>query len=1442
MSKHLKRILALLLSVILVLSLFPAAFAAEAKTVSDKDEQEYTQHGLGLLPTLLRGSTKPSDGSASVQGNTAIQTEDLPEHYDSRDYGYITPVKNQGDYNTCWAFGTAASCEAYMIKHGVHVGETGQVADQNLNLSEYHLAYYTYTDAYDAEGMLTGDKTYFLSSHPNGTFLEAGGTGELVSYPLMRWSGLADESVDALKYSAANTAGLGGEHAYQDNVAHVTSAKHFFGSNVDEVKRHIMEYGAGAMGVRVSNASGTAYHGGVNTTNGTICWIQSAVAYQDPGFYYADHDVTVVGWDDTYSKDNFNQGYRPNNDGAWIVKNSWGTDIGKDGYFYVSYEDSATCASYISFFTVEDVDNYDHNYQYDGSGNYYNSEEMVTGDSIAQVFTANGNETLEAVALALYGDNTDYTVKVYTGCAVDDPTSGTLAATKTGNFDYWGYRTIKLDSPVTLSPGQRFAIVISFSGNDINVAYDTTVQEDQYYHMGLIHMTHPNTSYFKGVSDSSWTNKSGDGNYRVKAFTKDIPEDPVPVTLSCVALGSVYNTISGTAGDKIQLPTTAPAADGWTFQGWVTVPTPETAVKPTFYKPGATFKLTSSVLAVYALYMRAEAIDAPVTYELVSTMPDTWVGKYVFTCMNLSGTTEYAMYGVEGGTNVENANSAVVFADSGITRNGTTLSNVPEQYVFEAESTSYGMSIRSQSTGSYLAATHTGSSNTAYTLYALAEFDAESCGWVFELDDGDGYLKNSNSGLIPYLAVSGGSTFSLTRYGGEFKFYKQNPTENYYYSTEIAGGAHAHNLSYTAAKAPTCGAAGNIEYWFCALCGKYFSDADAQNEITQADTVIAATGEHQLGEACISNNNGTHYHTCNLCGKNITENCTYTDTVVSPTETEQGYTEHTCTACGYSFRDNYTAPLSGGYTVSFTVPSGVEPVANMVCAIGEAIILPTAGAPEGYTFLGWVTEDYNNVAEQPGSILAGSYAATANITLKALYSYTESSGGISYQLVTENASDWTGNYVITKGKTPEFVMAGLDSDKSYETEANGGAVVFASSGITLEGNELKNVSNLYSFAVAPVTGNYYSFQNAEKESYLISKYTTLYAGAFSESSSRWSITIGSDGVATIKNPSTSYSNVISFSTSSTWGNVFQVYGSASDIYLWKEVASGTTYYTTIIGEPAHEHTPGEAVKENEVPATCEEAGHYDMVVYCTVCHEEISRETVEIPALGHDWDAPTYEWAADNSTVTATRVCKNDPAHVETETVNTTYEVVTEPTLEAEGLGRYTAVFANEAFETQTKDVVLPKLEPTGYHIYVTNKTRTPALATTSLNEETLYSGAVTFTVTCNKACVVAIDNGDGTYTKLDCTATESGEHSFAVTVTNADVTIVVALRGDVNLDGKVTTADATMVKQAYLGTAFAIDPNLQTLTADANRDGRISTVDATFIKQAYLGSYTIQW
>ncbi|MDO4416443.1 MAG: leucine-rich repeat protein, partial [Erysipelotrichaceae bacterium] len=75
----------------------------------------------------------------------------------------------------------------------------------------------------------------------------------------------------------------------------------------------------------------------------------------------------------------------------------------------------------------------------------------------------------------------------------------------------------------------------------------------------------------------------------------------------------------------------------------------------------------------------------------------------------------------------------------------------------------------------------------------------------------------------------------------------------------------------------------------------------------------------------------------------------------------------------------------------------------------------------------------------------------------------------------------------------------------------------------------------------------------------------------------------------------------------------------------------------------------------------------------------------------HTYGTPEYTWSEDNSTVTAKASCTGCD-DVITETVNTSYEVIKEPTESEEGTGRYTAVFTNELFETQTKDVSIPKL------------------------------------------------------------------------------------------------------------------------------------------------------
>lgn len=82
----------------------------------------------------------------------------------------------------------------------------------------------------------------------------------------------------------------------------------------------------------------------------------------------------------------------------------------------------------------------------------------------------------------------------------------------------------------------------------------------------------------------------------------------------------------------------------------------------------------------------------------------------------------------------------------------------------------------------------------------------------------------------------------------------------------------------------------------------------------------------------------------------------------------------------------------------------------------------------------------------------------------------------------------------------------------------------------------------------------------------------------------------------------------------------------------------------------------------------------------------------------HAWGSPTYTWTSDYSSCTAERVCTEDASHKESETVNSSYVVVTPATEETEGLGRYTATFTNTAFTTQTHDVDIDKLEPSKYY------------------------------------------------------------------------------------------------------------------------------------------------
>ena len=146
-----------------------------------------------------------------------------------------------------------------------------------------------------------------------------------------------------------------------------------------------------------------------------------------------DHRVCIVGWDDNYSKHNFL--ITPPGDGAWIVKNSWGSDWGDGGYFYLSYYDTSMGKDATSIAYVITNESYDRIYQHDiGGENYYHKKVSAYFNR----FVAEEDALITAVGTQFTKAGMEYAVAI----AVND----IEMYTQKGNSKYGGYETIKLNS------------------------------------------------------------------------------------------------------------------------------------------------------------------------------------------------------------------------------------------------------------------------------------------------------------------------------------------------------------------------------------------------------------------------------------------------------------------------------------------------------------------------------------------------------------------------------------------------------------------------------------------------------------------------------------------------------------------------------------------------------------------------------------------------------------------------------------------------------------------------------------------------------------------------------------------------------------------------------------------------------------------------------------
>ena len=403
--------------------------------VNNKAEQDNDLHESSFLDVFIG-----SDDYEMLQYKSSYNGQ-LPQKFDLRTYGYVTPLEDQNNSGNCWAYATIAALESCILKAS---GKAYDLSEGNLkNLVQ---KYSNYGWTYETNN---------------------GGFYEMVMGYLTGWLGPVNASSDPADDWDVLAPVL-------NSVVHVQNILYLQRTSYTDnnaIKEAIMKYGAVATEIYM-DFSGTYYNSG---TYGYYVNTQKD----------RNHAICVVGWDDTYSKNNFKTA-APGN-GAWIVKNSYGSRWGNGGYGYVSYYDTTLFSLKLNqlnayTFIFNDTIRFNKNYQYDmGYTDYF-----LDGSNTIwckNVYTSQGNDNIAAFS-TFFNQTCDWTTYVY----VNDE----LKLIQSGKGQP-GYYTFNLNSQIPVKVGDKFAIALKIH-NDNGYANFAISEKTTY---GLSHEHHgPGMSYY----------------------------------------------------------------------------------------------------------------------------------------------------------------------------------------------------------------------------------------------------------------------------------------------------------------------------------------------------------------------------------------------------------------------------------------------------------------------------------------------------------------------------------------------------------------------------------------------------------------------------------------------------------------------------------------------------------------------------------------------------------------------------------------------------------------------------------------------------------------------------------------------------------------------------------------------------------------------------------
>lgn len=413
----------------------------------------------------------------------------LPEKYDLREEKAVPEVRNQLNSGSCWAFAGLASLESHLM---MNYNKTYQFSPRHLEYSQV----YQMKDGINAAAF-------------NRT-AGSGGSPEMLEAYLYRGVGPVEESampftdsVDSL-YLADVDKQTSDVRLMDFQYLPYDKKTQDLDEIITEMKNALMNCGMIDINIKFNYAQ------------------YNADTY---ALYVADsrtvnHAVGIVGWDDTFSRSNFTTD--PGMDGAWIVQNSWGTNWGNKGYFYISYAQDVVMP--IAIERAQEGKNYDNLYSHDPLGFSqfvgYKDDAYRGTAYAANIFdTQPGAQELTELTIATAAF-TSYQVYI-------NPNSGSLSQSnlqlvKEGILEGTGYHTIQLDTPVPLT-GSKFAVVVHYNTPGVQYPVPIEGRSDVNSYFAKAE-AEPGESYVS-ANMIRWQEISTEGNKYanccIKAYTKN---------------------------------------------------------------------------------------------------------------------------------------------------------------------------------------------------------------------------------------------------------------------------------------------------------------------------------------------------------------------------------------------------------------------------------------------------------------------------------------------------------------------------------------------------------------------------------------------------------------------------------------------------------------------------------------------------------------------------------------------------------------------------------------------------------------------------------------------------------------------------------------------------------------------------------------------------------